>query len=248
MPKRPQIEITKEDLERASAPINHVLLKMLHTSEGIKSKGGVIIGFNTENTYAEGDSSWVADLAEVYAEVYKLPDKLFFDPDDPRSMDWETEIELCEGDICYFSALESKNSTQLICDNVLYKSIPYADIFAYKREVWVDKWKGTKTTVRKPINGFILCSLIYNKKISPLDAISETQIDKSRGVVAFVSEPVKSYIRPEYCHISDLRVGDEVLFDPKVRPFLLERTTALATFNGNELYWCLPRRRISMIL
>jgi hypothetical protein len=114
--------------------------------------------------------------------------------------------------------------------------------------VWVDKWKGIKKTVRGAVNGYVLCRPVMMPVLSHLDAVSGTQVDKTRGIIAFLSSPVKTYLRPEYSHIDDLRVGDEVLFDPKAANFLLERTESLATFNGNELYLVVNRRRIIAVL
>jgi hypothetical protein len=247
--ERPRITLTKAELDRAEIPLNHILVKMLHTSEGIKTKGGIIIGHNTENTYAEGDS-WVADLAECYALVVKVPSGLFFDREDPKSMDWETEVELCEDDIVWFGIIESKNSPEIICEGNLYKSIPYADCYAYQREIWVDKWSvpQKKKTVKGILNGYILCSPCFLPKLSDLDHLSEDVVDKTRGVIKFIGDPVKRYLRAEYSHIEDLRVGDEVLFDQNTPLFYLERNKALAKFDGDNQYWVVPRRRISLIL
>ena len=247
--ERPRITLTKEELDRAEIPLNHVLIEMLHTSEGIKSKGGVIMGFNTDVTYAEGDdNSWVADLAECYGRVHKVPGALFFDPDDPQTMDWETEMDLIEDDVVWFSVLESKNSPEILCEKTLYKSIPYADCFCYKRTTWVNKWEGRKKTVVGMLNGYILCQQVYEKKLSDLDALSEDKVDKTKGIIEFIGEAPTRYIREEYSHIEDLRVGDEVAFDKKAPIFLLERTKALATFDGDRLFWVIQRRRISLIL
>jgi len=253
---RPRIILNKEELDRAEIPLNHVLVKMLHTSEGIKTKGGITVGFNTDTTYSEGDNSWVADLAECYAEVYKVPKTLFFDPNDPRSMDWQTEMELKVGDTVWFSILESKNSPEIICEKALYKSIPYQDCYVAKRIVM----RGTQlngSTLRQEtvecykvisLNGYVLCEPCFKPRISALDELSEKEIDKSRGIVKFAGTPPKRYLREEYCHIEDLQVGDEVLFDPKTALFYLERLENLATFDGNNKYWVVLRRRISAIL
>jgi len=255
---RPRIELTKEELERAEIPLNHVLVKMVHTSEGIKSKGGVIVGFNVDTTYAEEDNSWVADLAECYGVVHKVPDALFFDPDDPQSMDWDTEMELLVGDMVWFSIMESKNSPEIICERTLYKSIPYEDCYVAKR----DSKTSTEINIAKddhltawiyfsdiiPLNGYVLCEILYEAKLSDLDVLSEDKVDKTKGRVKFIGEPPKAYLREEYTHIKDIQVGDEVLFDHKGAYFLLERTKALAEFDGDNLYWVVPRRRIVLIL
>jgi hypothetical protein len=258
MPTRPQIAISKEELERANIPFNHVLIKMLHTSEGIKSKGGVIIGFNTDTVYAEGDNSWSADLAECYGEVYKVPQKLFFAKDDPNSMDWDTDMELMVGDIVWFSILESKNSVQLLCEGVLYKSIPYSDCYVAKRLIIIehpvhfhDGILGAEPEAVNhviPLNGYVLLEPVNFDKLSHLDAISDTQIDKSRGIIRFIGNAPKSYLNDSYAHIFDLKVGDEVLFDKKSSPFYLERTKSLSIFDGNNQYWVVPRRKISVII
>ena len=248
MPQRPQITLSREELDRAEIPMNHVLVKIVRESEGLKTHGGVLVGFNVDNVYAEGDDSHSANMAEICGIVEKLPEKLFFDRNDPLSMDWETEIELCEGDAVFYSLMEAKNSVQLICEGVTYKSIPYSDIYAFKRDVWKDKWAGTKKTIQGAINGYVLCRQVMMPVLSYLDAISEAQVDKSRGIIAFVSEPPKTYLRDAYCHIDNLQVGDEVLFDPKTALFYLERFQYTMIFDNANPYWVVQRRRIIAVL
>jgi len=278
MPKRPQIELTKEELDRAEIPMNHVLIKMVFQAEGATTKSGVIIGFNEDDVYAEGDDSHSANLAEVYGIVEKVPQELYFNPDDPKSMDWETDMELEIGDMVWYSVLEAKNSVQLICEGVLYKSVPYQDCYVAKRKIQKSDfiqlpfcnpkdpnthWRlkeednlvtefqgdnGWKLDRAICLNGYVLCSPVYFDKISPLDAISDTQIDMTRGKVAFVGKPVKTYKNASYSHIDDLRVGDEVLLDKNAPLFYLERSKQLATFDGDNQYWVTQRRRIAMVL
>jgi hypothetical protein len=248
MPTRPEITITKEELERAEIPLNHVLIKITRRVEGLTTRGGVTIGFNTDTVYAEGDDSHSANLAENIGYVVKVPKALYFNPDDPKSMDWETEMELQIGDQVWFSLIEAKNSVQLICEDVLYKSCPYSDIYCYKREVWRDKWKGIKETVVGMLNGFVLCTPVYFERRSHLDVISDTQIDKSKGIIAFIGDAPKAYIRPEYSHINRIEVGDKVLFDPKTPLFFLERLKATSQFQDGKQFWVVARRRIVMVI
>jgi len=258
MPERPQITMTKEELNRAKIPTNHVLVKMLHSAEGLKTKGGIVAGFNVDTVYAEGEDSHSANLAEVYARVYKVPKRLVFNKNDSHSMDWETDMELMVGDLVWFSILESKNSAQVLCDGVLYKSIPYADCyvakrhhpkteidtdFAYIYEGGTDPWDEII-----PLNGYVLIKPVNLPQLSSLDAISDTQIDKTRGMVAFIGNAPKSYLRDSYSHIDDLRVGDEVLFDKGTGLFYLERMKETATFHGDNQYFVVHRRKIVMVL
>ncbi len=250
MPTRPQIEITREELERAEIPLNHVLIKITRRAEGLRTNAGVVIGFREDEVFAEGDDSHSANLAENIGYVAKVPHGLYFNPEDPKSIDWETTIDLVEDDMVWFSLLEAKNSVQLICEGELYKSVPYADCYCYKREVYVNKWAvpPTKKTVTGMLNGFVLCEPVYFAKQSHLDAFSDTQIDKSRGIITFIGDAPKAYIRTEYSHIEDLRIGDEVLFDKKTALFYLERLSQTGLWDNGKQYWVCPRRRISMIL
>lgn len=245
MPVRPRITLSKEELKRAKIPTNHVLVKLIYRSEGLKTKGGIVVGFNEDTNYAEDDSYHVSDIAEIYAEVVKVPEKLFFDKTSPQSMDWECAMELERGDIVWTNALESKNANEIFCDGQVYRSLPYADLYVAKRTIYVN---GTTSTVNIPLNGFVLCKPCYLPKLGTLDVTSQDTVDKTRGVVAYVGNPVKQYLRDSYCDIEDLRVGDEVLFAPKTPLFFLERTPELARFDGNNLYWVVLRRRIALII
>lgn len=245
MPTRPQIEITREELERAEIPLNHVLIKITRRAEGLKTNAGVTIGFNEDIVYAEGDDSHSANLAENVGYVAKVPHGLYFNPEDPKSMDWETDMELQIGDLCFFSLIEAKNSVQLICEGELYKSVPYADCYVAKR--YIGSSSGLITEVI-PLNGFVLCEPQMRAKLSDLDHFSTDEVDKTKGIIKFIGSAPKRYIRDNYSHIDDLRVGDEVLFDNKTPLFYLERVSHTAVFDSGKQYWCVARRRISLVL
>ena len=252
MPQRPQITLSREELDRAEIPMNHVLVKIIRSSEGLKTNAGITVGFLTDDVFAEGEDSHSANMAEICGVVEKVPDRLFFDKTDPNSMDWETDMELQVGDTVWYSLMEAKNSVQLVCDGVVYKSVPYQDCYVAKRR-WVTEKIGdiNISTVQNkviPLNGYVLCKPVNLPKLSHLDAISEGQIDKSRGIIAFIGKPVKTYLRDSYSHIDDLCVGDGVLFDNKAAVFYLERFKHTAIFDNGNQYWCVQRRRISMVL
>lgn len=259
MPSRPEITITREDLERAEIPLNHVLIKITRRAEGLKTNAGIQIGFNEDVVYAEGDDSHSANLAENIGYVAKVPKALYFNSEDPKSMDWSSKMELQVDDMVWFSLLEAKNSVQLICEGELYKSIPYSDCYVAKRiseRVPVDYEYGdnygrvlyAKAEFIIPLNGFVLCEPCFKPKLSDLDHLSADVVDKTRGIISFIGEPPTAYLRDSYSHIEDLMVGDEVLFDQKTPLFYLERLGMTAIFDEGKQYWCVPRRRISMIL
>lgn len=250
MPTRPRIILSEKEFKNSAIATNHVLVEMKYSSDKLRTHAGIHIGFDSEEVFAAGmddKTAHAADVAEIWGIVVRVPDKLVFDIDDPLSMDWECEQELIEGDTVFFNVLESKNANEVQVGNTVYRSIPYRDCIIAKRWHWIDKWKGLRTQHTICLNGFVLCTPCYMPKLGTLDAVSDTLVDKTRGKIAYIGNPVKSYLREEYCHIEDLRVGDEVLFDKKAPLYMLERLKETAVFPQWPL-WVVQRRRIAMLL
>ena len=101
-----QQTLSRKQLDEGVIPQNHVLLEMTYTTEGIKSKGGIIIGINKGEEYEDETVTHAADLTEISADFYKLPEKLYFDKTDPRSMSWECDMDLEIGNLCWFNTIE----------------------------------------------------------------------------------------------------------------------------------------------
>lgn len=254
-------QITKKELDKGVVDVNHVLLELTHSSEGAKTQSGIIIGFLTDDQFAGEDGhvdGHAADLAEVYGKVYKLPQRLYFNPEDESGMPWECDMDLQIGDLVWFNVIESKNAVALECEGKFYLFIPYQDCyvarrhhpavplntdFAYIYEGGIDPWDEVIG-----INGYVLLEPVHKKTLSPLDVISKDQIDPTKGIVRYFGKPNKRYLRPEYTDIVDLKEGDLVQFDRKCRPFLLERKNYVARFEGDKLFWIVLRRNIAVIL
>ena len=130
--------LSRKQLDEGRLPQNHVLLEMTYTTEGIKSKGGIIIGINRDEEYEDERTTHAADLAEIWARVYKLPEKLYFDKTDPRSMSWECDMDLEVGDLCWFNTIESANAVEILCEGKTFKIIPYSDIYCAKKHRWLE--------------------------------------------------------------------------------------------------------------
>ena len=248
-----KIEVTKAELEKGIIPANHVLCHMYYMSEGAKTRTGIIYGINTDLIYADSDnpdddSSHAADMVEVSLVVVKCPEKLYFNPEDEKSMPWETEMDIDEDDVIFTNTIEALNAVTLVCEGEYYKIIPYQDIYCAKRDIWVDKWVGTKKTVVVMFNGYVLCSQIHKDSLSDLDVTSEDKIDTTRGIIEFLGEPNKRYLNPEVYDFLPLEKGDEVLFNKKSPPFLLERQKYSSKFDSEQLYWVIQRRNINAVL
>ena len=242
-----QQRITKVQLEDGIIPQNYVLVEMTHKSEGIKSKGGIIVGFLPEEEYEDETTSHAADLAEVYAIVYKLPERLYFKKDDPGSMPWDCDQELEIGDWAFFNVIESKNAVEILCEDKSYRLIPYADCYCAKRKRWLSKFDNKWTTDVIMLNGYVLLEQIFTIIEHPL-AVENKKEDKTRGIVRYIGKPNREYVRPEYVDFKELEVGDEVMFNPGSPVFKLERLAALARFDNNNLYNVVQRRRIALVL
>lgn len=225
-------------MEEGVLPLNnHVIVEMLYNSEGITTKGGIIIGFNKDVVYAEGEDSHAADLQEVCGRVWKAPDKLYFSPGKQGTMEWDTDMEIKEGDMVWFGLIEAHNAMELHCEGRVFKILPYSDLYVAKR--------GNEVIC---LNGYVLMQTVNKMRISDLDHISEKQIDKTKGVIRYVGKANRRYISKNFADHKDIREGDIVLLDPRARPFLLERKPYLAQFDGDNLYLVIQRRRIAMVL
>jgi hypothetical protein len=245
-----KINVTRTELENGIIPQNMVLCQQYYTSEGASTKSGIIYGVNTDLTYANPDEPTAdfhaSSMAEVAMKVVKLPRELYFNPEDERSMPWLTEMELCEDDLVWSNPIEVLNAVTLVCEGVNYKIIPYHELICAKREIWVDKWKGTKKDVVIMLNGYVLCTEIKKKAVSSFDVTSQDRFETDRAMIAFTGEPNKQYLNPTYVEFTgELNKCDEVLLDRKYHKIYLERVLFASKFDDKQLYLVVPRRRIA---
>jgi hypothetical protein len=249
-------KITRKELDEGIIPQNYVLAEAYYSSENARTKSGIIYGVDVDKVFQDADKTTVdshaADMAEVALRVYKLPERLYFNPDDvDKSMPWEVEcIELCESDIIFTNIIDSLNAVTLECEGKNYKLIPYQDVYCAKREIWVDKWSipQKKKTVVVMVNGYVLFLPKTKSSLSALDVTSQDKIDKTVGIVAYTGTPNKRYVNPEYSDFKDLQEGDEILFDKKYAFTYLERVKYASQFDDTQLYGVVQRRKINAVV
>jgi len=237
-----KIEVTKKELTEGILPMNHVLCEMFYQSEGAETSSGIVYGVNTDLVYADNDNpddptSHAADMAETCAKVFRCPQKLYFNPNDEKSMNWETDMELEVGDSVFTNPIETLNAVSLVCEGKVYKLLPYHELYCAKRLNMVIM-----------LNGYVLCLQKNKESLSTLDVTSESKVYEDRGIVTYLGNSNKRYKTDDHMDFIDLQVGDEVLFDRKYHPFLLERQTYASRFDNENLYWVVPRRRIVAVL
>ena len=231
-------KVSRKELDNGIIPQNFILCLIDYDNENLKTKSGLLIGFNKDVNYSTGEpddtSSRPADLAEVSCIVYKLPTKLYFDPDDHNnSMPWDCDMDLQVGDIVWTNIIEALNAVGMECEGKIYKLLPYQDLYCAKRDNEVIM-----------LNGYVLCEQIYKESLSVLDVTTQDQIDTTTGIVAYLGKQNRRYLNNELSDFEDLKVGDVVLFDKKYKPFLLERQKYASKFSQDKLYWVVQRRRV----
>jgi hypothetical protein len=251
-----KVNITKQELESGIVPQNHVLMLMDFSSEGAKTKSGIIYGVLPDITYADPDnlddtSAHAADMAETSGVIVKLPQELYFNPDDNNSMAWECDMDLEVGDRVFTNPIESQNAVTLVCEDKLYKFIPYSDCYVAKRVGRHYTYMSGNTNQEEYViclNGMTLCEQLPRPKLSELDTVNNDTIDKTRGKIAYLGKPNKRHRSDAVADFEDLKVGDVVLFDKKYTPFALERQKYNSKFDSEKLYFVVPRCRIVAVI
>ena len=208
---------------------NHILVRV-KSNEGRTTEAGVIVGFNADIQYAEGQGSHMADMAEVHGTVIKVPYGLYYSKDDPYSMSWKTKMMLKVDDEVWFNFIASSHSSGFDVDGEMYLFIPYADCFVAKR--------GDEVI---PLNGYALLEEMKKEQMSEV-IVMEDKTDMRRGRVRFVGEPNEEYRIDSFSDDIEIQEGDVVQIRAGFTPYRLERQEYFADFG--EMLLVVQRRNI----
>ena len=246
MPKRHRTQMTREEFDNSKVPSNHVIVELLRVEEDAVTHGGVAMGMYEDDTWEDESETHPADIASVVGIVRKVPKHLTFGERD-GDMTWETEMELIEGDTCWFNIIESKNSVEIVISDEIkskvMRIIPYQDVYCAKRDYWIDKWKDQRGTMPIMLNGYCLLEPVKIPPINKLDLIDHGYY-QDRGIVRYLGEPNKKYVNPTYHDNTDLKIGDLAFIQTGYTPFYLERRSYFACFEGVKQFFCVQRRRL----
>lgn len=235
-------EISLEEFGRAKVPRvgKYVLVEIFDWNEDLRTKSGVVIGFNPDVLYAEGKDSHIADVARVHGRIVKQPEVLYFNAKDmTHSPSWHPLLETEVGDYVWFHPLISTNCEELVCGDRMFKVIPYDDLFVAR--------KGSIDGEVVPLNGNCVLEILKQEKKSELDVISELGVDWNRGVVAYVGKPNIRYQDARQTDHPDIQVGDVVLYDSRIPPAYLERNVFNTNFDDKQ-YFVMQRIHLSIVL
>lgn len=237
-----RIELSEKDFERAKSlyPSNSMIVEIEGWNEELKTKSGIVMGFNDDVLYAEGEGSHIADVARVCGRVAKQPQKLYFHPTKHDSPPWHPRFETEVGDYVWFHPLIATNCEEILVGKRLYKVIPYQDLFVAR--------KGGIDGDIIPLNGYCIMETMELASQSVLDVVSKLGVDKSRGRVLHVGQPNLGYQNAVNADHDDVRVGDIALFDSRILPTYLERNEFNMNFSEGERLFAVQRHRISLTL
>jgi co-chaperonin GroES (HSP10) len=205
----------------------------------------------------------IPDHAIRCSIVVRVPDKLMYRdnspitmyPGKPIPMDWETEMELQEGDIVFHDYLDSMNAQLIKYEGDEYRLIPYSGCYVAKRLMRGFSYDGAKEkshiiiegeNVYKviPLNGYVLCEEVEYE----IKAISYTKkvTDPRKGKVKFIGKPNKKYFHKNRTDENREIKKDDVIFLFKQysgRKIYLEDPVH-RLFNGNRTYFVVQRFKI----
>lgn len=193
-PKEKIYRIDKSELEALQVvpESNSVMVRVPYYNRHQKTSSGLFI---------VGDEDYKpATHAERWGYVYKVCSKLFYDPPLINSMQWETEVEIQEGDEVWFNFNMALHAYTYICDNEIYKMLKYQDLYVARRG---------KEVI--PLNGYVVLKEWKPPKKSVF--LLEEKADKRFAVVEHYGSCNKEYSNSHYSDDIQLGVGDRVLLE-----------------------------------
>lgn len=233
----PRTKIDKKSFERYGVhyPCNMVIVRMPPEKDILVA--GIKINFNDEVLYAEGEGSHIADMAPVTGAVAKVVDRLYYNRKDTlRTMSWDCDQPLIKGDRVWFHHLISKNCSEIDVEGIIYKIIPFEDLFLALR--------GEDVIM---LNGNILLSEVLVPKLSEFDITPDT-VDKTRGIVAYNGKDNREYQTKGIADLRGLNEGDLVTISKGAYVFHLERNKYNSCFDGGKPYIVIQKRFLDAVI
>jgi len=197
---------------------NYVLIKIDDPNEYRRTASGIYLYVAPDTS--QDASQYVDDAkhANRHGIVIKVCDRLKFNQDmaDIRSLEYDVDIEVKEGDRVWFSYLEGLNCVEFYVDNpdkeavnrfVAYKMIRYDSLRVKKDE------NGIRT-----LNGYFLIEPVYEELSTTVFMEKEKII--SKGIIRHKGTPNKQYKTPGLCDDSTIKIGDTVLIKSRFENYL----------------------------
>jgi len=166
--------------------------------------------------------------------VIKVPEKFVYsDKSSLNTGDWDTNIEVKEGDQVWFDYLTGIECNQIECKGKLYYVLPYHTLYVTRRKEEVI-----------PLNGYVLLEPIIKE-----EGYKDFKFERERAkyaMVAYSGSCNKRYHNKQYYDDPDIKAGEKVIYG-KVSGLFLEQEEH-SSFNGNKRYRIIQRRHLTGII
>lgn len=229
MSKQEKRQVIKLESLDGWRPYKGMVLVKPVSKENATTKGGIILGFNTETQYGEGQGSHVADFAPTEGDVVLLPLIHSCGPD------YYIPNELKEGDHVWFSYRGWVEGVDVIAGEQKLLLVPYSHMIAATR--------GEDTIM---LNGYVLLEEMM-EEVEPTALYVPEKVDKNRGIVRFLGGK-RDYYDSRFTDEIDIQVGDIVLLKRGGHNIPMERQPYLATFDNGTMYRRVKRRDIMAVI
>ncbi len=178
--------------------------------------------------------------------VIKVPEKYIYSKESHiNTGDWDTDIEIEEGDLVWFDYLAGIECNQIECKGKLYYVLPYHTLYVARRAgnyTLMADYKPSEKVI--PLNGYVLLEPIINKeKFIKFEIERE---DAKYAIVAYSGSCNKKYGDSKYYDDPAIKAGEMVIYG-KVLGLFLEQEEH-SSFNEDKRYRAIQRRHLTGIL
>lgn len=216
---------------------NHVLIKPNRDERIIKIKGkyGKDLTLELDTSYEEMKHT------VIVGDVVSVPKEILYDRDSPSSVQWETTMELQEGDTVTYYFIAARDAITknkyFIEDGQLYIYVRYDEIFAAKR--------GDEVIIP---NGYVIVEPEMEKLATITDIELREKKSQNVGIVRYIGSPNKQYKYEPDRGGDDPRLqkGDKVLLN-KVCDIPLEYPLH-KEFDKEKEYYRVERKNVLAVL
>jgi len=179
--------------------------------------------------------------AENKGVIVKVPDKFVYSEKPlPNTAEWDTDIEVEEGDLVWFDYLTGIECSKVECQEKLYYILPYHTLYVARRREEV-----------VPLNGYVLCQPIINKeKFIEFEIERE---DAKYATVKYAGSCNKRYRHSQnkwgksfYHDDPAVQAGCKVIYGMPINLWLEQEEHS--SFNGKERYRIVQRRHLLGIM
>ncbi len=194
--------------------------------------------------------------------VIRVPEKFVYSKKASLNTgDWDTDIEIEEGDLVWFDYLTGLECNKVECKGKLYYILPYYTLYVAKKIIkggfeWSDEGDGRSSVNFKkgkgpfnvekiiPLNGYILCEPIINTE-KYIDFEFERE-EAKYAMVAYVGSCNKKYRGFRYHDDPAVQVGCKVIYGMATNLWLEQEEHS--SFNGKKRYRITQRRYLTGII